>query len=67
MEKGTKTGSGPFGNLAIAIDRRAAQSSPNVFGEQFAVTDTAGWDGAWVSLSLTTQTTQLIIHYWANP
>src|SRR6266852_5083637 len=66
--KATKTGSSPFGDLATAIDKRAAltQSSPYVLGEQFAVTDTPGWDGAWVSLSSTTQATQLTIHYWAN-
>ena len=63
----TKTGSSPFGDLAIAMDKRTAQSSPYVFGEQFAVTDIPGWDGAWISLSSTTQVTQLTIHYWANP
>jgi hypothetical protein len=65
--KATKTGSSPFGDLAIAIDKRAAQASPCVFGEQFAVTDIPGWDGAWVSISSTTQVTQLTIHYSANP
>jgi hypothetical protein len=65
--KATKTGSSPFGDLAEAIDKRAAQSSPYVFGEEFAVTDTPGWDGASVSVNSASQTTQLIIHYWANP
>ena len=63
----TKTGSSPFSDLAIAIDKRAAQASPYVFGEQFTVTDTPGRDGAWVSISLTILVTQLTIHYWANP
>ena len=64
--KATKTGSSPFGDLAAAIDKRSAQSNPYVFGEQFAVTDIPGWDGAWVSLSTTTQVAQLTIHYWAQ-
>jgi hypothetical protein len=65
--RATKTGSSPFDDLATAINKRAAQSSPYVFGEQFAVTDIPGWDGAWVSLSTTTQVAELTIHYWANP
>jgi hypothetical protein len=44
-----------------------AQPTPYVLGEEFAVTDTPGWDGGWVSLSSTTLVTQLTIHYWANP
>jgi hypothetical protein len=63
----TKTGSSPFGDLATAIDKRAAQASPYVFGEEFAVSDIPGWDGAWVSLNSIAQVTQLTIHYWANP
>jgi hypothetical protein len=65
--KATKTGSSPFGDLVTAIDKQAAQASHYVFGEQFAVTDIPGWDGAWVSLSTTAHVAQLTIHYWANP
>lgn len=61
-------GVSPFGDLAAAINKRAAESGPYIFGEKFAVTpENPGWDGAWVSLSSTTQTTQLTVHYWANP
>jgi hypothetical protein len=64
--KATKTGSSPFGDLVEAHRQTTAQASPYVLGEQFAVTDTPGWDGAWVSLSTTTQVAQPTIHYWVT-
>jgi hypothetical protein len=66
----TKIDLSPFADLATAIDRRAAQSAPYVFGESFAVTDIPGvpdWDGAWISVSSAAHNTKLTIHYWAKP
>jgi hypothetical protein len=62
------SGDSPFGDLATAIARRAADSRPYVYAEEFAVTpENRGWDGAWVSLSSTTETVEITLHYWANP
>lgn len=66
----TKIDLSPFADLATAIDKRAAQSAPYVFGESFAVTDIPAvpdWDGVWISLSPAAHKTKLTIHYWAKP
>ena len=60
---------GLFEDLPKALETRAARPDPYELGEDIPVTDYGfrGWDGVTVTVSSTSDTTRLTVHYWANP
>ena len=65
--KETQTGLDPFREFPEALEKRAIQRKRYVFGENIPVTDLRGWAGTSVSMSSSSQTTQLTIQYWVKP
>ncbi len=65
-KKETQTGLA-FHEFPEALEKRAIQKKRYVFGENIPVSDLRGWAGTSVSISSSTQTTQLTIRYWVNP
>jgi hypothetical protein len=68
-ERVTQVSVSPFGDLAKALEARAARPDRYEFGEDMPVTDVGfrGWDGASVLITSTPETVRLSVHYWANP
>jgi hypothetical protein len=68
-ERITRLEVSPFGDLAKALESRAARPPVYEFGENIPVADIGvdGWDGVWVTLSSAIPRPQLTVHYWANP
>ncbi|WP_146048751.1 hypothetical protein [Pseudanabaena sp. BC1403] len=65
--KETQTGLDPFREFPEALEKRAIQKKRYVFGENIPFSDLRGWAGTSVSMSSSSQTTQLTIRYWVNP
>ena len=58
-----------FDSLTKALEKRARELTPYVFGEDIPVTDVGitGWDGVSLNLISSANRAQLTVQYWANP